>query len=168
MQFQIQNTGNATLLTIGTIVDNYWAGNCQTFERSMSFTANNADKIIDFKLTKVGFDDYMQINFNNQVVYVGPDGGDHLEVKKVGSKSLVYNGVSNNICERSTNWRSNVDIDLRPYLKEGNNIIDMKVIVSGTGEGWMQIIATEVYCDELRCTVTGVDNSQITECSCAH
>jgi hypothetical protein len=163
MKFQIQDLGNSTQFTIGTISNNYWTGHCQAYERTTSFKATNIYKMQEFKLTKVGFDDYMQITFNGHVVFVGPDGGDRLELKKIGFQTVIYNGVSNYPCERGIDWKNEVNIDLKPYLIEGTNAIDMRVIVSGMGGGWMQITASEINCDEFTCVVTGVDHSQIVE-----
>jgi hypothetical protein len=171
MKFQIQDLGNSTQFTIGTISNNYWTGRCQAYERTTSFKATNIYKIQEVKLTKVGFDDYMQIKFNGHVVYVGPDGGDRLELKLQLEKHFettigvprVYNGVNYHSCERGTDWEREVNIDLKPYLIEGTNAIDMRVIVSGMGGGWMQIKASEINCDEFTCVVTGLDHSPLTE-----
>ncbi|MBK1666522.1 hypothetical protein CKO28_00510 [Rhodovibrio sodomensis] len=45
-------------------------------------------------------------------------------------------------CELNTSWKHNVDRDIKPYLKVGENVIQMRVIVSGCGEGWFHLRAT--------------------------
>ena len=158
---------NPRSLTIGTISDNYWNGYCQIYDRSTTFKATNIKQIEEFRITQVGFDDYLLIKVNGHVVYVGPDGGSSLEVvirdviieprcySKYGcpptppqtvKANKVYNGVNDNICERNTNWVRDVNIDIKPYLQEGHNVIDIRVIVTGAGEGWLKIRAKARCC----------------------
>jgi len=41
--------------------------------------------------------------------------------------------------ERATNWNIGTNIDLRPFLRSGQNEIFMRTIVAGGGEGWIQV-----------------------------
>lgn len=144
MKFEYSNG----VLNIGTIADNYWPGNCGVYDRTTSFKIKYKERIKEFFLFKVGFDDYMQIILNDHLIYVGPDGGNKLEVREIGNwrRKVVNNGVSNNSCERGVSWEKNPNIDLRPYLKEGENILKTRVIVGGVGEGWLQIRAKQNCC----------------------
>ncbi len=135
-------------LTVGTIADNYWGGWCQTYDRVTKFQVRNKEKVTEFKIMQVGFDDYLWIKVNGHTVYVGPDGGSHVEVTGSGFGLGVSNGHGKNSCERNTNWNFGLDIDLKPYLLEGENEIFMRVIVAGAGEGWMKIIAKQHCCKE--------------------
>lgn len=145
------------VLTIGTIADNYWGGNCTTYDRVTTFNIKNKDKIVEFNLFQVGFDDYMQISLNDHIVYIGPDGGTSLEVIETTEKdwrgrklkkNVVSNGAKQYPCERSTNWNIGTNIDLRPFLKDGENIIKTRVIVAGAGEGWLKIRAKQTCCKD--------------------
>jgi hypothetical protein len=137
-------------LTIGTIADNYWGGRCDAYDRVTKFQVRNKEEIREFKIVQVGFDDYLWIKVNGHNVYVGPDGGDRLEIVEQKSgwfrHKVVETGNGRRSCERETNWNFNVDINLLPYLKEGENEIWMRVIVAGAGEGWMRIIAKQHCC----------------------
>jgi hypothetical protein len=142
---------NPGLITIGSIRDNEWGGRCDIIDRTTTFRAKNIEKIQEFRIIKVGFDDYLQIKVNGRVVYVGPDGGSKLEVV-IGKgwygqpEKQVFNGINNQACERNTNWVRGVNVDIKPYLVEGNNTIDIRVIVYGWGEGWLQIKAKAQCC----------------------
>ena len=140
------------VLTIGTIADNYWGGNCATYDRTTSFRITNKDKIKEFFLFNVGFDDYMQIILNDHLIYIGPDGGNKLEVETRGGRfwrhQVVNNGHGDSSCERNSNWTRNPNVDLKPYLREGENILKTRVIVSGNGEGWLQIRAKQNCCTD--------------------
>ena len=135
------------ILTIGTIADNYWPGNCTSYDKVIKFEVKNLEKITEFKLTRVGFDDYMWIKVNGNTVYVGPFAGDRVEVRNNGLWTQVTtNGHNLMSCELGTNWNKEVNINLKPYLKEGENEIWMRVVVAGVGEGWMQISAQQNCC----------------------
>lgn len=139
------------ILTIGTISDNYWGGNCQLYDKTTTFKLKNIHLIKDFTIINVGFDDYMEILVNGTSVYAGPDGGSNLQIvyKKAffGFQTpFINNGHSDHHCERSTNWNFPANIDLKPYLKEGENNIRIRVFVSGAGEGWLKIRAKQNCC----------------------
>lgn len=144
MKFEFNNG----VLTIGTIADNYWGGYCAVYDRTTSFKITRREKIKEFNLFKVGFDDYMSIHINDHLIYVGPDGGNKLEVGTKGKfkRKFVDNGNRHHACERNTNWVRDTNIDLKPYLREGENTLRTKVIVAGAGEGWLQIRAKQNCC----------------------
>ena len=135
---------NFPILTLGTISDNYWKGRCAVFDRTTKFKVKNLSKITEFRIVEVGFDDYLWIKINGNTVYVGPDGGDQINVRR--DRYVTYDGKKMWRCERNHNWRIPVNIDLKPYLKEGENDIWMRVIVAGAGEGWMKISAKQYCC----------------------
>lgn len=126
-------------LTIGTIADNYWSGNCTIYERTTTFTIDDVSLLEKFELTKVGFDDYLYIAINGHVVYVGPYGGDMLAING-GAVQYDSKGMTG-ACELDTSWQKSPGVDVRPYLVNGVNTIDMKVEVASNGEGWMQFDA---------------------------
>ncbi len=144
MKFEFSNG----VLTIGTIADNYWGGYCAIYDRATTFKITHKDKIKEFTLFKVGFDDYMSIHINDHLIYVGPDGGNKLEVGTKGKfkHKFVDNGSGHRACERGTSWVREPNIDLKPYLKEGENTLKTRVIVAGAGEGWLQIRAKQNCC----------------------
>ena len=134
------------ILTIGTIADNYWDGFCKIYDRDTEFSIKNIRLLQEFKLVRTGFDDYIEIKINGTTVYIGPDGGKKLEV----INGLVFDGHNYNSCERNINWDNNLNIDLKPYLVEGRNKISIRVIVTGRGEGWLQIAAKQHCCSSWR------------------
>ncbi len=140
-----KNSGGDAL-TIGIDALGYYKGTCATFEETGSFKIANLDLLSDFKLVYINFDDYIEVKLNGHIVYVGPKGGDYIRVQQENGENKVYNGRGYSPCELNTHWNSEqnmprVSIDLKPYLKEGENIIQVKIIVSGTGEAWLKIAA---------------------------
>lgn len=153
-------------LTIGTDCDDCLRGTCATFDKTVSFSISKVASISSFHLIHVKFDDYLQLILNGHVIYVGPDGGSHVEVitrdeerertvkrgrRRVSEKykeqvTEVFNGHEYRPCERSASHSFEMNTDLRPYLIEGKNTLQMRIIVSGAGEGWLKIKAKEQCC----------------------
>jgi len=134
-------------LTIGTIADNYWGGRCDVYDRVTKFQVRNKEEIKEFKIVQVGFDDYLWIKVNGHTIYVGPYNEGYVEPffgNRYGPRVNTNRGQY--LCDLERNWNFNVDINLLPYLKEGENEIWMRVIVAGAGEGWMKIIAKQHCC----------------------
>lgn len=153
-------------LTIGTDCDNCLTGTCATFDKTIVFSISQVGLVSSFHLKHVKFDDYIQLKLNGHIFYVGPDGGAYVEVKTRNVKKQrngrrgrmritetytervteVFNGHKYERCERGESFNREVDIDLRPYLLEGKNTLQMRIIVSGAGEGWIKIKAREQCC----------------------
>ncbi len=77
--FEGDGAGNYNL-TFGTIADNYWGGWGATYDRNLNFEIKDVGMIKHFILTRAAFDDWLMVKVNGTVAYVGPHGGDRLEV----------------------------------------------------------------------------------------
>lgn len=132
-------------LIIGTIADDYWKAWCSKFVRNTKFLVKNKELIDEFKIVEVGFDDYMRVTINGTQIYNGPFGGSELR----NHHDVVTTGDRNwHKCDLGHNWRYNVNIDLLPYLIEGENEIKIEVVVGGAGEGWLKIKTQQHCCIE--------------------
>lgn len=147
MNWVAAGSGNYNLY-LGTFANNYWSGYGAIYDRSMSFNMSNTDIFSKFALSQVAFDDYMLVMLNGFVVHVGPFGGDRLEVVRQGRGVVVkYCETCLGRVELSTEWNYGLNVDLRPYLKSGQNTIFMRTIVGGAGEGALRIDATSCLAD---------------------
>jgi len=146
-------------LLIGTIADNYWQHSCGAFERITKFKIKNIKDVTEAVINRVGFDDYMLVKVNGHMVFNEPYGGTILEIEKgrvaktneqlqsiKTSKRFFSRGGHS--CELSINNNYPVNIDIMPYLKEGDNEIFIKVVVAGFGEGWINIKTRQHCCIE--------------------
>jgi len=140
----------------GRIGDNYWSGTCAHYTTSTYFNITNLDDVIEFKLKRAKFDDWIKVTVNGEIIRVGPYGGDRLNlVWKHGDNTyntekecedaensrycfekVQYTETNTGACELSTSWDQSLDIDAKPYLIEGTNVVRIDVIVSGGGEGY--------------------------------
>lgn len=151
--------GNYSLY-LGTIADNYWGGYGAVYDRSMTFNLSSPAILTKFSLAGAWFDDWLHVKINDRNVYVGPYGGDRLDVVNVPYQScdesgcgisyyqqVQYGPSSFGWPELSRNWGFGLNVDLRPYLRTGQNTIWMRTIVAGRGEGAIRIDATSCLAD---------------------
>lgn len=68
------------ILQFGTIEDNYWRGWGAIYDRNLTFEIRDVNLISRFALTRAAFDDWLLVRVNGVLVYVGPHGGDRLEI----------------------------------------------------------------------------------------
>lgn len=110
------------------------------------FQIKNISLIKDFRIEKIAFKEYVQIELNDNLVYIGPKDAKYLavvtEIEKGDyyrifsnqenqinlEKTQVYNG--NEFMPFKTNmaWEVDVDINLKLFLKENENIFHFRVI----------------------------------------
>lgn len=150
------------ILQFGTIADNYWRGYGAIYDRTLTFDIRDVDLITKFVLTRATFDDWLLVKVNGTVVYVGPYGGDRLEVTIhescwsdlgcISYAQVQYCATCFGHAELSTSWNFALNIDLKPYLREGSNTIFTRTVVGGEGESAIQI-TTRQRCP-LNCSVS--------------
>lgn len=121
-------TGSYTL-QFGTVGNNYWGGG--VYDRTLVFQVTNMDVITKFILTRAAFDDYILVSVNDNVVYVGPYGGDRLEATDWGVR---YSEAGYGSWELSTEWNQYPNVDVKKHLKLGENKIFVRTMVGGKGE----------------------------------
>lgn len=125
---------NFPYLTIGT---SGWRtmddADCVIHDQVATFSIKTA-LLAKFSLVYAGYDDYGLVLVNGRPIWGGPYGGDMLDV--VNGNVQYDSSGKIGPCELSTSWRNNLNIDLRPYLTDGTNTIEMKIANVGYGEGW--------------------------------
>ncbi len=143
--FNGDGAGNFTL-QFGTIGDNYWGSG--QYDRTLNFSVKNTSLIKNFTLVRAAFDDWLLVKINDVLVYVGPYGGDRLEMYRSGfSYRVRYCETCTGSRELTTSWNVGLNIDLKPYLREGTNTIFTRTIVGGGGESTIWI-STRQYCPQ--------------------
>lgn len=152
------NSSSETL-TIGKKSNaNYWDGTCLVVDKTIEFNISNLELVDYFSLNRVVFDDYISVSLNDNVIYVGPYNGTKLEV----INNRVDDGINNSrSCELSTIWNQYLNIGLTNFLKLGKNILKMRVIVSGSGQGSMDFILRNKCCTNMVDSWVEVCNNEI-------
>ena len=96
---------------------------CVYYNYHIDFEVEDKKRIKEFTLTNVAEDDYLQVKINGTSVFVGPWGG------------TVLNA---NPCELNAMRYQTPNTDLIPYLSDGNNKIEIVLVVDGLGSGSVQ------------------------------
>jgi hypothetical protein len=78
------------ILQFGTTGDDYWFGWGITQDRTLTFTIRDVGIITRFDLTSAFFDDWILVQVNGTNVYVGPYGGDRLQVNSTPYQDMGY------------------------------------------------------------------------------
>ena len=165
MQWVSSTAGGNTILTLGTVGDNYWGNG--VYDRSSSFNISKLADVSLFKIDHAWFDDWLWVQVNGISVYVGPYGGDRLEYRNecAGlddngeclwySPRVYYTASDAGNPELRTSWDKALDINIKPYLREGNNTLWMRTVVAGRGESAIRMV-TRQYCPPV-CNDSWVD-----------
>jgi hypothetical protein len=120
-------------VVIGKKGNDYWSGYCAHYSKTTEFYIEDLNEVSEFKLTRLVFDDWIKITINGHVAYVGPKGGDRLDVI---DNRVYYTETNSGSCELGKSWNYGVDVDVKPYLINGANTAIVDVIVGGEGEGY--------------------------------
>lgn len=134
--------GAASKLEFGTFADNYWEGSSTTgksYDRQLKFMVPDITKVSEMTLVRAAYDDWLLVKVNGKTVYVGPKAGaDRLIHRADGKVQYSATGVSKP--ELSTSWDFALNINILPYLVQGENVIETKTIVSGLGESALKFL----------------------------
>ncbi|AUZ62010.1 IncF plasmid conjugative transfer protein TraN (plasmid) [Pseudomonas sp. XWY-1] len=147
--WSLANAASGTYaLQFGSIGDNYWSEGL--YDRSLQFSIKDPALITDFVLASVAYDDYILIKINGHTVFSGPFGGATLDwILTTCNKGRacyrvdVGDGVLRDP-ERGESNETRPNIDLRPYLVAGNNILETRTAVGGSGETYITMNARMV------------------------
>lgn len=139
-------------LTFGTIADNYWGNG--SYDREMTLDIQGKDRLQNFSLKHVAYDDWLLVKVNGHIVYSSAGGqipfyADYQNSrygKRYASVRNEKNGKRLGIVERSESWSKNLNVDIRPYLIEGRNTIWTRTLVGGGGES-AAIFEAHQYCE---------------------
>ena len=130
-------------------------GRGQVFDYSIDFNVPDKDKINQFQLMNIGWDDHVRITVNNQPIFIGPFGGDRMVFLHSPSHSffrpyhrVILDGSGRSEPSELHGWRTaSPNLDIRPYLNNGDNKIHVRVVVGGVGGIWVRFLANFKNCD---------------------
>ena len=89
-------------------------GSCSKYYSQTLINIVDINKIKDFVLQYVRWDDIIQIKINDVIIY-------------------RYGNINARFCEYATDFQTSPNINLKPYLKNGENKIELALGVSGMG-----------------------------------
>lgn len=153
-----KDSGETHKLVFGSIGDNYF--NNGQYDRELYVKIKNLEKLSAFTLKRIEYDDWLVVKVNDTIVYSSYGNkmlyADFLRSKwKTFTPVFEEGGKRVGSAERNVSWKKELNLDLRPYLKEGDNTIWTRTIVGGNGENAL-IFSVHQYCDPI-CTESWED-----------
>ena len=123
---------------------------CKTTITIGIFRLSNISEVGAFRLKKAGFDNHGMIKVNGEVVY-NTWGGDKLEIARECSSSSVYVNAGRGrggacYLHNGANLNNKMDIELKQYLKEGWNELEVTWIYAVQGQFNIEIEARQRRC----------------------
>jgi hypothetical protein len=158
------SAGSLKRYRIGTQCDNCFAGGDGTlFDRTATFHMTNPQEIERVAIVNAEYDDWMAVWVNGYLVLNRPNGGDRLNlidttyseeycppekgscrwVTRGGKYVENYPGARNPVEYSISQKEPYHNVDIKPYLRPGQNTIFMRTIVGGWGEGIIDIETNE-------------------------
>ncbi|MEM3580403.1 MAG: hypothetical protein QXQ64_03965 [Candidatus Bathyarchaeia archaeon] len=142
-------------VVLGYEGDNYWCASCSIYETYYDLLIKRPDLISSATLIRAKWDDWMQIWFNNYLVWNGPYGN-----------WTDPSGYPPGSCELSTSWDSYPGITVTDFFKQQSSPYTLRtknrVAVGGCGEGFslvnIEVNATCEVVENISSTCTSVEN----------
>lgn len=109
--------------------DSLSGGNCRLFDFRMTLRVGDAQRLKSARLSRYFMDDWLQLRIDGRLILADP-------------WNWMGSGTPANRCERKRTWYGAPDLDLLPYLSNGDHEIWLRVAVGGRGEAFAEIAAT--------------------------
>jgi len=108
--------------------DSLRGGSCGIFEFSMRLRVDDPDRLAQFRLSHYFFDDWLQLRIDGELVLSNP-------------ANWTGTGLPPGKCERKRTWHAYPNLDLKPWLTQGEHVISIRIAVGGEGEAFAQFDA---------------------------
>lgn len=122
---------------VGQIGDNYRESACGLFQTDTAIEVISPESINSVTVDYAVFDDWLALSLNNDVAWVGPFGGDRLQIENGGVR---YSATDIGQCELATNWVQAPGTDITRWFKTAQPItMNIKNVVAKKGEGYLRL-----------------------------
>lgn len=158
MSISFNHAGGGTwTLIFGRLENNTWetSNPYNVKDRSMTFQLSGLDNLTEFRLAYTRYDDWIWIRVNGRTAFVGPKAMDHPDYadRLIEKETCVemdwglrctsvvqYNEAGNTAAfnQRQKLWEAWPGVDVRPWLVEGLNTVDVRVMHDTRGEAGVQ------------------------------
>ncbi|WHA04568.1 hypothetical protein N3Z17_04930 [Candidatus Bandiella numerosa] len=144
-------------LYLGTIDKVRDSGRCHIIDKNINFIVKNKDIIKEFRVTNIQYSDWIRISVNGVQAYnsMGGDGPYWRERSwhgGYGEFTNLHSGSVVRTCNTKRFYNTSPNVDLVPYLRDGNNTIRIELAFGNSGRLYVELRATQ-YC----CTRWGSD-----------
>ena len=155
-----QSTGKCEGSTIDkiNILEYKDSGSCLTVKKTLIVNISNIDDVLSFKIDNAQYDDFLMIKVNGYVAGIGPYPGDNILLSSWNPYGIVdvYNNgqTTEYACEQNRRGYLADNIDIKQYLTNGQNTIEVTLFMKGGGMMGVNfsINGSGISCENDECT----------------
>jgi hypothetical protein len=137
-KFSVCGSG-CNLMWLGKSEDSTWRGSCSIFEEVNKLRIIDPTAISSAAITRIEWDDYIQIYFDSLMVWTGP-ASKHGAFPPEKPTYTLHGETYSAGCELKKSWKENTNVNVTNSFKSKSpgDILTakMRVEVTGTGEGF--------------------------------
>ena len=102
-------------------------------DMSLTLSLSDPSAVADARLMRVRYNDWALVAVNGTAVFVGPGGGDRLEIRGLQVCTGAHACSSTWDFGREAQW-IDLGIDIRPLLRAGANTVSVRLVHGGSGQ----------------------------------
>ena len=138
-------------LYLGTIDKVRDSGRCHIIDKNINFIVKNKDSIKELRVTNIQYSDWIRISVNGVQAYNSMGGeGPYWRERSwhggYGEFTNLHSGSIVKTCNTKRFYNTNPNVDLVPYVRDGNNTIRIELAFGNSGRLYVELRATQYCC----------------------
>jgi hypothetical protein len=138
-------------LYLGTIDKVRDSGRCHIIDKNINFIVKNKGAIKEFRVTNIQYSDWIRISVNGVQVHNDTGGSGTFWRERswhggYGEFTNLHSGSVVKTCNTRVFYNTNPNVDLVPYLRDGNNTIRIELAFGNSGRLYVELRATQYCC----------------------
>ena len=117
-------------------------------DKNINFTVKDKKAIKEFRVTNIQYSDWIRISVNGVQVHNDMGGNGPFWKEGSGQWTTVHSGRESRTCNTREFYSTNPNVDLVPYLRDGNNTIRVELLFGNSGRLYVELKATQYCCRE--------------------
>jgi hypothetical protein len=134
-------------LSLGTINKVYDRKRCHLMDKNINFTIKDRNAVKEFRVTNIQYSDWIRISVNGMQAYNSMGGDGSYWMEGSGQWTTVHSGRASRTCNTKKFYSDNPNVDLVPYLRDGNNTIRIELLFGNSGRLYVELRATQYCCN---------------------
>lgn len=145
-------------LEVGTLSTIYDEKNCKIINEEVRFEIKSLALIGEFRLLHMSYSDWIRLELNGVEIVntTGGHGSFTMEASRMGWFSipkgdeycLLVSGNKKQTCNTKEFYKKDLNLDLKPFLKEGKNHLKIDLAFGNSGQLYLKFYAPERCCTE--------------------
>jgi hypothetical protein len=138
-------------LYLGTIDKVRDSGRCHLMDKNIHFTIKDKSAVKEFRVANIQYSDWIRISVNGVQVHNDTGGNGSFWREKswhggYGEFTNLHSGSVTKTCNTKRFYNTNPNVDLVPYLRDGNNTIRIELAFGNSGRLYVELRATQYCC----------------------